>query len=320
MRRPYLVVGFFVALTVLFTVIASGAGTSDTFIYIPLVNVPPDIVVTSDQLYVDIVGGGLHLVGELRNASEVNQGLLRAVVTLTQNDQIVHTASAFAMLTPLRPDERSPFDIGLGTPPNFDDYTLAATGSETDSEPLDDFALLSTNTFTETNHLQAVVGELRNDMSSNARFVVAVGTFYDNNGDIWRADQNTTMLQVLAPGQRSPFKLAAVEPDEIASYVVEPRGFPTTVQADADLTIVTSAATIQDETLLVSGQVRNDGSDLANDVRVVISLYSSSGHILNADFVQMNTLAAGAVQPFEVTFSHGWQGYDHFELQTQGYR
>jgi hypothetical protein len=176
-------------------------------------------------MYVDVVGGGLHVVGEIRNNSPSNQGFLRVTITLRQGGQVVHTAQGFALLSTLRPTERSPFDVSLGTPPNFDDYVVAVSGQATLNDPIDQFTILSQSTFTDTLHNFWVVGELRNDLNSNAAFVLTVGTFYDPDGRVWRAGQGYTLMRKLTPGQRSPFRLSVRgDYDDITTYVLKNRG------------------------------------------------------------------------------------------------
>ena len=234
------------------------------------------------QTYVDGVAGGLHVIGEIVNGAQVNKSLLRADITLLQNGQPVYNQTQPAMVFSLRPGERAPFDASLGTPPNYTSYTVAANGQTTTTDPVDQFTILSQRTFTETTNTLTLVGELRNDTGGNVTFVTATGTFYQSDGLVWRAAQTYTMLTKLAPGQRSPFKLTAYGPQQIASNALIVRALNSATPPRSDLTVVSSNVTVQGTLLLITGQVRNDGATPASNVQVVASLYDGADQIVNA--------------------------------------
>ncbi len=276
------------------------------------------LLVENYQTYVDGVAGGLHVIGEIVNSAPVNKSLLRADITLLQNGQPVYNQTQPAMVFSLRPGERAPFDASLGTPPNYTSYTIEANGQATTTDPIDQFTILSQRAFTETTSTLTLVGELRNDTGGNVTFVTATGTFYQSDGLVWRAAQTYTMLNKLAPGQRSPFKLTAYGPQQIASNALIVRALSSATPPRSDLTVISSNVTVQGTILLITGQMRNDGATSASNVQVVATLYDGANQIVNAASSATSTLAAGASGPFSINFPANWQGYTTSELQVQG--
>ena len=239
-------------------------------------------------------------------------------ITLLQDGQPVYQQTQPSLAFSLRPGQRSPFDASLGTPPNYNAYTVAATGQSTAQNPVDQFTILSQRIFTETTNTLALVGELRNDTGSNVTLIAVTGTFYQFDGLVWRANQSYTLLRKLAPGQRAPFRLAAYGPQQIASSALLAGALNTAIPPRDDLTVLSSNITVMGEALLISGQVRNDGATPANSVQVVATLFDSGGQIVNAGASANSTLAAGATGPFAITILGNWQGYATVELQAQG--
>lgn len=276
------------------------------------------LAVENYQTYVDQVAGGLHVIGEIVNGEAGNMSLLRANITLLRNGQPVYDQTQPSLVFSLRPGERAPFDAALGTPPNYDSYSIDASGQPSALDPVDQFTILSQRTFTETTNTLALVGELRNDTGGNVTFVAVTGTFYQANGLVWRAGQSYTMLGKLAAGQRTPFKLTAYGPTQIASEALMMRALNTTTPPRSDLTVVSSNVTVQGSSLLITGQVRNDGATSASNVQVVASLFDSANQIVNAGSSGTSTLAAGAAGPFSIAIPANWQGYTALELQVQG--
>ena len=276
------------------------------------------LAVENYQTYVDGVAGGLHVVGEIVNGEMSNMSLQRANITLLQDGQPVYNQTQPSLVFSLRPGERAPFDASLGTPPNYTSYTIDASGQPTAQDPVDQFTILSQRTFTETANTLALVGELRNDTGGNVTFVTVTGTFYQANGLVWRAGQSYTMLGKLAAGQRSPFKLTAYGPQQIASEALIMRAITSSTPPRGDLTVVSSNVTVQGTVLLITGQVRNDGGTTASNVQVVASLYDAGNQIINAGVSDTSTLAAGASGPFSITIPANWQGYTTMDLQVQG--
>lgn len=327
--RRWFVIGFSVLiLTVLCATLAWGQGAGG--VYLPYVAVdassqpptptpppPATLLVQNDQLYIDTVNGGLHLAGEIRNNTASNQSSLRVTVRLLQGAQVVREFQQSALVFSLRPSEAAPFDVFMGTPPPFDSYTATPSGQPSANAPVDQFTILSQSSYDDAG-VRRLVGELRSDLGSNAGLVQVVGTFYDADGKVWRASQAYTLLNVLRPGQRSPFVLTTSGASQIASASFLVRAIAATAAPRGDLAVLSSSAAVQGDALLISGQVRNSGATAASNVQVVATLTDAGGQIVEAGASTRAPLAAGATAPFQITIPAHWQGYASYELQVQG--
>lgn len=278
---------------------------------------PAGLAVQNTQLYIDTVNGGLHLAGEILNGTPGVQSFLRVTVRLLQNGQVVREFQQSALVFNLRPGEAAPFDLFMGTPPAFDSYTATASGQASANAPVDQFTLLGQRTYVDGDTLR-LVGELRSDLAGNAGLVQVVGTFYDASGKVWRASQAYTLINLLQPGQRSPFVLAAGGANQVVRSRLLVRAVATTATPRGDLAVLNSSAAVQGTALVISGQMRNTGTAPASNVRVVASLYDAGGQIVEAGMSASVSLAAGATAPFQIAIPANWQDYASYELQVQG--
>jgi hypothetical protein len=63
-----------------------------------------------------------------------------------------------------------------------------------------------------------VFGEVINETSSNVTLVRVTATFYNSSGNVIRSDDSFAMIDVLAPGQKSPFRIYFSDLPEYARY------------------------------------------------------------------------------------------------------
>lgn len=152
-----------------------------------------------------------------------------------------------------------------------------------------------------------VVGEVHNDLDYNVDQIRVGITFYDESGGVVEKSTSTALLDLLLPGQRSPFSIVWDEATDWERYSVRATGRPTTERPKEGLTLVHSYARLDDAGLYhVVGTLRNDGSTTAYYVKVVVSLYDSLGKISNANFAytQPSRIAPGMTASFDCVFEY----------------
>jgi hypothetical protein len=69
-----------------------------------------------------------------------------------------------------------------------------------------------------------IVGEVRNDLQMNVGKVLVTATFYNASGDVIEEASNSTMIDILLPGQRSPFALILPKPADLWEYSLRIHG------------------------------------------------------------------------------------------------
>jgi len=146
--------------------------------------------------------------------------------------------------------------------------------------------LMSSHEYEDDLGFFTIVGEVRNDLQMNAGKVLVTATFYNASGDVIEEVSTSTMVDILLPGQRSPFALILPRPVDLWEYSLRITARPTLEQPLAGLEVVQSRA-YEDEVGFyhVTGEVENTGQRTADRVQVIVTLYDKWGKIVNAGFV-----------------------------------
>jgi hypothetical protein len=146
--------------------------------------------------------------------------------------------------------------------------------------------LMSSHEYEDDLGFFTIVGEVRNDLQMNAGKVLVTATFYNASGEVIEEASNSTMIDILLPGQRSPFALTLPRPVDLWEYSLRITARPTLEQPLAGLEVVQSRA-YEDEVGFyhVTGEVENTGPRTADRVQVIVTLYDKWGKIVNAGFV-----------------------------------
>jgi hypothetical protein len=146
--------------------------------------------------------------------------------------------------------------------------------------------LMSSHEYEDDLGFFTIVGEVRNDLQMNVGKVLVTATFYNASGEVIEEASNSTMIDILLPGQRSPFALILPKPVDLWEYSLRITARPTLEQPLAGLEVVQSHA-YEDEVGLyhVTGEVENTGQRATDRVQVIVTLYDKWGKIINAGFV-----------------------------------
>ena len=147
-----------------------------------------------------------------------------------------------------------------------------------------------------------MVGIAKNTGNANINYVKISGTFYDSNNNVVDTDFTYTMLDILKPDQKSPFKIMLSEPDGYDHYSLSISFSETSDNPYAGLEI----QGVTDRTdaygyYYIDGNVQNTGSVDVTYVKLVAIIYDSSGKIIDADFTYTDPsdISAGGTESFE---------------------
>ena len=152
-----------------------------------------------------------------------------------------------------------------------------------------------------------LVGEVHNDADQYVDQIRVAVTFYDDAGNVLQAVTGSALLDLLGPGQRSPFVIVWEDPGEWKRYSLRASARPTTQRPAEGFTLVYSYARLDEEGFYhVVGTIRNDGLTTADYLQVVVSLYDSFGKIANAGFAyaQPSRIPPGATGSFDCLFEY----------------
>lgn len=180
-------------------------------------------------------------------------------------------------------------------------------------QPADDgVSILSTSQYSSEFGYTYIVGEVRNNLADLVHFVQVVGRFYDSAGVLIDTDFTYTTLDVLRPGEKSPFKLIIT--DESVAQRID--NYTLAVNWDPLFAV---PARVADATVLrvqegeqrigefgryeVVGEVVNGGADDTEFVKVAATFYDENGRVIETDYTYTDPSDVGTGQsaPFEIT-------------------
>ena len=271
----------------------------------------------STREYIDVLDN-LVLVGEFRSDETMNTRFVEAIATFYDTEGNVYDVdTGYAAVDTVRPGETSPFRVYVDYSPEIADSRVQLEGQETHGEPPRNYTLLSTRDYVDILDNLVLVGEFRSNETANTKFVEAIVTFYDAAGNIYNFDRGYAAVDIVQPGQKSPFRVSVDYSPGIADKRIQFQGQGTHTEPRMDLVVVSSSTFIQYDSLHVVGEIRNDGSTLATSVEAIVTLYDSGGPIWNWGKDYVDDIEPAGVMPFEgVLFSH-WFGYETYEVFVQ---
>ncbi|RME84150.1 MAG: hypothetical protein D6775_06265, partial [Caldilineae bacterium] len=319
----------------------------------PATGTPPPIVTPSSRnVYVDRASGWQYYLGEFSNSSGVDMADVQAVVTLYDEfGDVINVADSGRGANSLFEDvvgvgQQRPFRVVLRYGPK-DSASLrwqvtyhVADRPAPASLPIHvGHVARSSGTLRDENGNVIGVtewfdlyGEVENTTTGPIRAVRVYATFYGSDGAVTNAGQVQSLhgrLGRLAPGERTPFHLnisSGLIPDvetprrlgvtyAPASEIQPDQVSITTWRAYRETHMVAGAPV---EWLNVVGQVRNDGVDSVQDVRVIATFYDGADRVVNtmAGQIFRPILPAGGASPFKIRTASGPLSFDHFSLDV----
>jgi hypothetical protein len=163
-----------------------------------------------------------------------------------------------------------------------------------------------------------VVGEvLNNTGGSVASVTIPVGAF-NNDGEIMGNGEDIPPM-VLRPGEKTCFNvLIFLDPDDNwSSYALGPISYVPTNAATPNLTLLNVSSDNDLGPYHITGQVRNDSGVKVTSVSLIVTLYDSSGTMVDCNSTTANpsVLNPGQTSTFDIWFSYSYASY---RIQTGG--
>jgi len=168
-----------------------------------------------------------------------------------------------------------------------------------------------------------IVGEVLNNTETNIEFVKVIATYYDQLGQVIGTDFTYTKLDILIPGQRSPFDVnsSPYTLPLLDSYKIQV-SYQTTLDAPfSGLTILSHTASIDAYgSHRIVGEIKNTSGMTAEFVEIVATYYDSSGVVIGTEFTYttLDELAPGQVSSFEISSWPREIQPASYSLQAQG--
>jgi hypothetical protein len=171
-----------------------------------------DIVVHDNHSSFVSSVGTFHVVGEVENTGIQSVAFVSVTGTFyDSNNTIIVTESSFASLEILPPGVKSPFEV-IVTDQNqaekVHNYSLAVTESSVTTKNLTlTLIILSNSSHISPSGFLNIVGEVKNNGSSESTTTRVAATCYDENGKVVAIKSGFTDPQNLNPEQITQFNL-----------------------------------------------------------------------------------------------------------------
>ncbi|HUW11086.1 MAG TPA: FxLYD domain-containing protein [Anaerolineae bacterium] len=169
-----------------------------------------------------------------------------------------------------------------------------------------------------------IVGEVQNDTPDRLELVAVTANVYNGSGGLLADGTGYTDLDHLDPGDKTCFDiLIGAEPENWATYEFEPLDYYTTTEPSPVITVLSDSGAYNDSYgwYSVWGQVRNDHGSRLEDVKVVGSVYTSSGRIVGCQngYADPLDLDPGQVASVSMTFvGRDYRDVLSYRLQADG--
>jgi hypothetical protein len=153
-------------------------------------------------------------------------------------------------------------------------------------------------------------------------YVEVVAKFYDTDDEIIGTKLTFTAPDIIFPGSSAPFDIIALRQSQwqnIDTYVLEVKGEETSNSTPQNLVLVSQTAQIENELLVIAGQVKNIGETPAL-VKLIVTLYDANNHVINTgwSYADDGIIVAASTSDFEIKVPHNTDPNNfHYRIQIE---
>ena len=125
-----------------------------------------------------------------------------------------------------------------------------------------------------------VIGEVVNNGDVPVHFVGLTVTFFDKNHEQIEELSISTALEVIRPGQTSPFAATLLDTKNssfVSSYDVKIGNVAPTTYKEEKISIIFHKLQTEGNMIVISGRIVNDGSSISSNTKAMVVLYNAVG-------------------------------------------
>lgn len=145
------------------------------------------------------------------------------------------------------------------------------------------FSFQNQFSYVDETKIMHILGEIRNDSDSAMRNLLITITFYDKDGDLLEEFSRAPSLQVINPGESSPFEILYIDQkmvDRVANFTMSAAGQDTELK-EKRLEIISSNSRLDVlGTYYINAAARNNGQEDAANVLMIATLYDKEGRVV----------------------------------------
>ena len=182
-------------------------------------------------------------------------------------------------------------------------------------------SILSRSHFYDSSGSLHVVGEVKNVGDSSVKHVNVSVVCYDASNNTVAFGSKNVSIDVLLPGQKSPFEIVFEDAHHMSHYEASVSSYETTnIMPYRNLKIVSHNSS-RDETgrLHIVGEVENTGNRNATGVEVIAAFYDEMGTLIamNTTYIAPANLEPSRVGEFEIILCQRVGDLESYDLQIQ---
>jgi hypothetical protein len=186
------------------------------------------------------------------------------------------------------------------------------------SDPSGRLVILSHSAYMDIIDRYHIVGEVLNTSDLHMRFINVTATLYNENKEIIGAGSIFTFTDILPPGSKTPFNIVFYDQELPASYKLQIEGSETDSRPLTPLVILSQSVIEKSEGGFdIVGEIRNDRSIEARDVKVIVTFYDSDENVVGAEYIfaEIHQIPSLGTSPFSIMIFDNIP-YDHYELMV----
>ncbi|MGF1505373.1 MAG: FxLYD domain-containing protein [Anaerolineae bacterium] len=241
--------------------------------------------------------------------------LLEGAARSSQHNDFLHIAGPYYLALRVRlPDDPDLLQaarvivnsLAINTDSAWASSTTGAGGAGPEA-----VGIVDLNEFVGRSSTFEIVGQVQNNANAPLEFVRITAQLYDERGSLLVEQDEFVSSDLVQPGERAPFALSF--PDGLPQGTVRYDLLASARYADftsqsfygpTNFAVSSEAAFDDSGLLVVSGQVRNEGSAPARLVKVIVTSFDDEGRVVGTEttLVDRQQLAQGEVTDYTVTF------------------
>lgn len=164
-----------------------------------------------------------------------------------------------------------------------------------------------------------LLGEIKNNSDTAMKNVLIRASFYDSQGNLLDEFEREPALQVINPGESSPFEILYIDQQtagDVANFTMSATG-QATVPKEKALTVISSNSRLDIlGTYYINAAARNDGQEAADNAIIIAALYDSEGRVIAIGKALAeagrgsSNITAGSQAPFGIAITQKLQTYN----------
>mgnify|MGYP000119240242 CR=1 FL=1 len=154
-----------------------------------------------------------------------------------------------------------------------------------------------------------IVGQVLNNDSINYQYIEIKATLTDKEGKFLAEESTYVYVDILEPGQKSPFRLTIWEPPaNLDKYELAASGTKTNDKPVAGLEFVQvfDQGNKEDNSWTLIGEVKYTGAQIIESPKIAVTLYDADGNVVDTGFAyaERSLMTKDKISPFELYISN----------------